>query len=163
MRPSRETIGERTRKHGMANTRLYAAWCGMKLRCYNSHYKHFDRYGGRGIKVCDEWKNSFEPFRDWALQNGYIEGVSGKEQSLDRIDVDGNYCPENCRWTNFLTQARNRGDTVYVYDGDKKIIAREFAKDHGITNYVFVFRHAKQGDSAQEIIERWNKLHPVKR
>lgn len=162
MRPSRETIGERSKTHGMTETPLYSVWCGMKNRCYNAHYKHYDRYGGRGISMCDEWKNSFESFRDWAFSVGYDASKSGKEQSLDRIDVNGNYCPENCRWVDFLTQQRNRGDTVYVIDGDKKIPARQFTEENKITNYVFVFRNAKKGKTASEILERWKYLHRKK-
>ena len=70
-------------------TTLYAVWSGIKNRCNNPRYKHYDRYGGRGITYCQEWE-SFESFRDWSLSAGYKEGLSAKEQSLDRIDVDGN-------------------------------------------------------------------------
>lgn len=158
MRPSRETIGERTRTHGMTNTHLYAVWSGIKNRCNNPRYKHYDRYGGRGITYCQEWE-SFESFRDWSLSAGYKEGLSAKEQSLDRIDVDGNYEPINCRWTDIIQQARNRGDTVYVIYNGEKIPARQFSEEHGISNYVYVFRHAKKGDSGESILHTWNLRH----
>ena len=89
--------------HGMSYTRLYKTWCNMKSRCYNEHTKHFMHYGGRGIKVCDEWKDSFEAFMQWALSNGYSDALT-----IDRIDVDGNYEPSNCRWATMLAQNRNK-------------------------------------------------------
>lgn len=163
MRPSRETIGERSRTHGMTETRLYKTWCGMKARCTNSNYRHFDRYGGRGISVCPEWEQSFESFRDWAISNGYDETKSGREQSLDRIDVNGNYCPSNCRWVDMLQQARNRADTVYVNSPNGKISARLLAEQNGIPDYVYVYRKALKGKSADEIVSDWKFLsgqHP---
>lgn len=153
------TIGDRTRTHGMTNSRLYSVWCGIKCRCYNSAYKHFDRYGGRGIAVCPEWRNSFEAFEKWALDAGYDESLTGKEQSLDRIDVNGNYEPSNCRWVNFKQQARNREDTVYVKSENGSIPAREFAEKNNIPDYVFVFRRAKKGQSAEKILCDWNMLY----
>ena len=89
--------------HNMSKTRLYRCWQDMKNRCYNPSRKKYKIYGGRGIIVCSEWKNSFENFSDWSLRNSYKEGLS-----LDRIDVNGNYCPENCRWTTMKEQNNNR-------------------------------------------------------
>lgn len=156
---SRETFGDRTRTHGMTDTRLYRTWCGIKSRCTNANYKHYDRYGGRGISICNEWFNSFETFRDWAYSNGYDDALSGREQSLDRIDVDGNYCPENCRWISMKQQARNRGDTVYIETESGKIPAREFAEQNKITDYVFLFRKIKKGKSANEILTDWRIMN----
>lgn len=157
---SRETLGERTRTHGMTETRLYSVWCGMKDRCNNPNTEHYDRYGGRGIKVCDEWNFSFEKFRDWAFAEGFDETLTGREQSLDRIDVNGNYEPGNCRWVSRLQQARNRADTVYVVDSTgEKIPAREFAESHNISDYVYVYRKAKAGIEASKILIGWEMLH----
>lgn len=88
--------------HGMSRTRLYRCWQDMKHRCLNATSKDYHRYGGRGITFCDEWKE-FEPFRDWALANGYDDKLT-----IDRIDNDGNYCPENCKWSTQKEQARNK-------------------------------------------------------
>ena len=93
-------------KHGFnkkgGRNRIYSIWDKMKTRCFNSNSKSFDRYGGRGITVCDEWKDNFITFKDWALQNGYEDNLS-----IDRINNDGNYEPSNCRWTTQKVQARN--------------------------------------------------------
>lgn len=89
--------------HGEAKTRLYAIWEGMKTRCYKRNYHSFPNYGGRGISVCEEWKSSFLAFREWALSTGYNDSLT-----IDRIDVNGDYCPDNCRWTGHDVQAANK-------------------------------------------------------
>ena len=94
---------ETNTKHGLRNTRLYRIWSDIKSRTLNSKYKDYLNYGGRGITMCEEWKNDFLSFYDWAMSNGYSD-----ELSIDRIDNDGNYCPENCRWTTQTIQARNQ-------------------------------------------------------
>ena len=86
----------------------------MKLRCYNENSTAYKHYGGRGITICDEWKNDFQAFHDWAMQNGYDENAIRGDCTIDRIDVDGNYCPENCRWVDMKVQANNKRKKKYT-------------------------------------------------
>ena len=90
-------------KHGLSKHPLHNTWDKIKARCYNSKDGAYIYYGGRGIKMCDEWKNSFKNFYDWAINNGY-----NKNLSIDRINNNSNYCPDNCRWTTAKEQANNR-------------------------------------------------------
>lgn len=90
-------------KHGQCATRLYHTWENMKKRCYNKNNNHYKWYGARGIAVCDEWKDDFQAFYDWSKNNGYNNNLT-----IDRIDNNGNYEPNNCRWVDMKQQQRNR-------------------------------------------------------
>ena len=90
-------------KHGLSRTRIYQTWADMKGRCLNPKHKEYHLYGGRGIKVCDDWKNDFMKFYVWAIQNGYDDKLQ-----IDRINNDGNYEPKNCRW---VTNKENSWNT----------------------------------------------------
>lgn len=89
--------------HGQTKSRLYNIWEGIKTRCLKKESTSYKNYGGRGIKICPEWENSYISFRDWSIANGYADNLS-----IDRIDVNGDYCPENCRWADATTQAVNK-------------------------------------------------------
>ena len=89
--------------HGGKNTRLYNIWHGMKERCLTVTNKDYPNWGGRGITICEEWRNDFAAFREWSLANGYDEHLT-----IDRVDNDGNYEPGNCRWVTLQEQAQNR-------------------------------------------------------
>ena len=91
-------------KHGLIDTRLYRIWANIKRRTLNPKHKHYNDYGGRGITLCEGWKNDFMSFYNWAMLNEYEEN---KGISIDRIDNDGNYEPNNCRWTTQTIQCRN--------------------------------------------------------
>mgnify|MGYP001624221728 FL=1 len=127
-------------KHGMCSSRIAIIWYRMKERCYcitNSSYKN---YGGRGIKICDEWLNSFESFYDWAMKNGYKDNLS-----IDRIDNNGDYCPENCRWATRLQQSRNRRSNIHVeYNGIEYSTLTELCDVLGIP-YKTLYSRKKNG------------------
>lgn len=104
--------------HGMSKTRLYRAWRDMKNRCLNPNTTGYSNYGGRGIKVCKEWMK-FEPFMKWAMSNGYRKALS-----LERVDVNGNYNPDNCKWIPFSEQASNKRNVNLIeIDGVTKTMA----------------------------------------
>lgn len=105
--------------HGMRHTRLYAIWCGMKKRCSNESEKSYSRYGGRGITVCEEWASDFIPFYNWSMENGYEEHLT-----IDRIDNEKGYCPENCRWITQAEQQGNKTNNILVeHNGETKTLA----------------------------------------
>lgn len=117
-----------TLRHGEEGTRLYKIWQQMKYRCSNSpSNNHYDNYAARGITVCDEWANDYSTFAEWARQNGYSD-----ELTIDRIDVNGNYEPSNCRWATMAEQNRNKTTTFYVtIDGETKCL-KDWAREFGI-------------------------------
>lgn len=126
----REQLADRNRsnaKHGMKGTRLYQAWHNMKDRCLREKCKEYPRYGGRGITVCDEWRDSFEAFRDWALANGYQEGLT-----IDRTDNDGPYAPSNCRWATAKEQSNNRRSNYTITFNGETHTLKEWAEIHDI-------------------------------
>lgn len=99
--------------HKMSGTRIYWIWQGIKGRCYNPHDARYERYGGRGITVCDEWKNSFELFYDWAIANGYSDSLT-----IDRRDNNKGYSPDNCRWATNKEQSNNRSTNIRITIGN---------------------------------------------
>lgn len=114
-------------KHGESRSKLYFVWNDMKSRCNDSNAKAYKHYGGRGIKVCEEWERSFVCFRNWAFKNGYKQGLT-----LDRKDVNKGYNPENCRWTTMKIQSNNkRNNRLITYNQETHTIS-EWSEITGI-------------------------------
>lgn len=115
----KETVSNLMSTHKKSKTRLYRVWAGIKTRCCNSNSDNYKYYGGNGITICDEWKNSFEAFSKWAIKNGYDENAPAQECTIDRIDSSKGYSPENCRWANHKEQCNNQtSNKMLTYNGD---------------------------------------------
>lgn len=98
-------------KHGGRHERLYNIWRGMKQRCFTVTNRDYPNWGGRGIKVCDEWRDDYSSFKEWSVANGYEEHLT-----IDRINNDGDYEPSNCRWITIQEQAKNRRKPRKIYN-----------------------------------------------
>lgn len=121
-------------KHGLSKTRIHQLWHSMYCRCYYQGTNGYERYGGRGIKVCEEWKHleGFVNFYNWAMNNGYNDNLS-----LDRIDNNGDYCPDNCRWITKKEQSNNRRNNVlYTFNGETKT-SKQWCEQYGINQTTF--------------------------
>lgn len=117
---NREMVIDRNRKHGHRGDRIYYIWCAMKRRCCVSSSPKYDYYGGRGITVCEEWLHDFQAFYDWAVANGYRDDLT-----IDRIDNDKGYSPDNCRWvTNKEQQNNKRNVRELTYNGKTQTISQ---------------------------------------
>lgn len=131
--------------HKKSREKIYKVWQNMKKRCQNPKSKSYGRYGGRGIKVCDEWLDA-NNFLEWAFSHGYEEGLQ-----IDRIDNDGNYCPENCRWTTPKVQARNRRSNIIVEVDGKEMCLLDASKVLGI-NYHTLSTRYHNGDRGKRLL-----------
>lgn len=128
-----------------SHKRIRQCYADMKRRCYTKTNVMYHRYGGRGIGVCCEWKNSFRNFFLWAIGNGYADNLT-----LDRIDTDKDYCPENCRWADMKTQQRNRSTNhIVTYNGETRT-AKEWSEIYHIQYDVLLWR-----------LKNWNDLDKV--
>ena len=137
---TRETTARRNFKHGESNTRLYNVWKHMLARTERTTDQRYSYYGGRGIRVCEEW-HDYIAFSKWAKENGYDETLS-----IERIDVNGNYCPENCKWATIYEQANNKRYNVFVsYNGKEKSMA-EWSRIYGI-NYQTLMTRYRNGNT----------------
>ena len=158
-----EKAKERPFKHGLIETRLYSIFTNMKTRCYNKNNLKHKRYGGRGIIICDEWKNDFMNFYNWALKNGYSDDLT-----IDRIDCDGIYCPENCRWVSVSKNSKNKKSFIISDEQAEEIRSRknekirDLAKEYNCSpSTIWQIRkcliHLKEENGCKKAIENYRK------
>lgn len=134
--------------HGKEGTRIYRIWQGVKNRCLNQNEPAYKKYGGRGITVCEEWKNNFQAFYNWAMESGYQDNLT-----IDRINNDGNYEPSNCRWTTAKIQANNRRSNRIVEYNGENITLSELSEKTGVP-YGRIAHRLYRGWSVEEAVEK---------
>lgn len=133
--------------HEKSNTHLYYIWRSMKYRCYDKHIKAYKNYGARGITVCSEWKDNFQAFYDWSMNNGYKEGLT-----IDRIDNNGNYEPNNCRWVDRKQQGRNRRSNILITINGVTRCLMEWCEILGL-NYGTINNRIRRGWCIEKALE----------
>lgn len=133
-------------KHGKRKTRLYRIYQGMKERCYKTYCKNYENYGGRGISVCDAWLTNFDVFYKWAMSHGYANNLT-----IDRIDVNGNYEPNNCRWVDCKTQQNNRTNNIYILVNGEKLTMKQACEKYN-KNYTNELRRYHRMSNEYEFI-----------
>lgn len=137
------------KRHGLRHTKEYTLFDSMKKRCYNTLDSSYPRYGARGIAICDEWLNDFNSFYKWCNENGYKKGLQ-----IDRIDNNGNYCPENCRFVTPKQNTNNRSVTYYIeYNGQKKSVS-EWAEITGICRETIKDRIEQLGWTVEQALTK---------
>lgn len=144
-------IKARCTTHGDGNrkNRLYRIWSAMRERCYRRNAQNYPAYGGRGITVCNEWKNDFLPFKTWALSHGYTGGLS-----IDRINPNGNYEPTNCRWVSAKRQQQNKRNNKRITVNGESLCVSEWADRLGVSAsslYQFAHRGGNLKDRIKEL------------
>ena len=141
--------------HGETKTRLYQIWAGMRKRCNNQNSYNYKHYGGRGISVCSEW-DDFLAFKEWAVNNGYDDSLS-----IDRIDVDGDYTPLNCRWADNITQANNKRTNHKIEHNGVIYTVAELARLIEVP-YDYLCENYNKGRTVDEIIDMRKQLEQLK-
>ena len=128
--------------HKKSQSNLYRRWDKIKQRCYNKNSKNYKNYGARGIKMCDEWLYNFMAFYNWAISNGYRNTLT-----IDRIDCNGNYEPNNCRWVDYTTQNNNRRNTVYLTCNGKTQSVMEWCRELNLNPSTVYYRVKRRYNS----------------
>ena len=121
--------------HGKTNTRLHNIWLSMRQRCFYTASAGYRNYGGKGVTICDEWLSDFQTFYEWAMSNGYQDDLT-----IDRIDSNGNYCPENCRWATMKEQQNNRSNNIRFSVGGVEKTLTEWSEASGIPRETLSWR-----------------------
>lgn len=138
-------------QHGQSRSRLYRVWQNIHKRCTCETDETYQKYGAKGITLCDEWKNSFRAFQEWAYANGYDENAPSGKCTIDRIDNAKGYSPDNCRWVDRVVQQNNRSvNHRVVIDGISKTIA-EWSKISGI-EFNRIYKRLKKGWDAKDAV-----------
>lgn len=127
------------KNHGLRKTRIYNIWSNMKDRCYNINNPNYKNYGGRGISVYRDWFLHFKSFYDWSVDNGYMDGLT-----IERINNDSGYCPNNCKWASRKEQSRNRRTNRFIEYNNEKMTVVEWAEKTGINEYT-IYGRLKRG------------------
>lgn len=154
-----ELQSKKMKKHNMSHTRIHGIWCNMRCRCNKEYEPTYVYYGARGIKVCPEWDNTndgFQNFYEWALENGYSDNLT-----LDRVDVNGNYEPLNCRWVDMKTQNRNKRNNHYINVNGEKMILTDVAEMLGITR-AGILQRIDRGMSVEEAVSKPKEIQDRK-
>lgn len=147
-KPIKEFIKDGHLTRGHSNTRLYGIWVGMKTRCLNPNDKKFSSYGGRGITICEEWKDDFPAFAKWSLENGYNETLT-----IDRINSEKGYSPENCRWVDQMVQQNNRRNNHRITFNGRCLTIKEWTRVTGLKDTT-IHERLKKGWSVEDVLTR---------
>lgn len=138
-------------KHGLTNHPLYNVWKNIKKRCNYPNASEYQNYGGRGISICEEWSNNFDNFYKWSISNGWSIGLS-----IDRIDTNGNYCPENCRWSTIKVQMNNMTKNFYIEYKGKTYTLTTLAEYLNIPYNIVRYRISKCKWEVEQLISYYN-------
>lgn len=136
----------RNKTHGDTGKRLWNIWMSMKNRCYCESNQEYKNYGGRGITVCEEWKSNYESFKTWAMSHGYSDNLT-----IDRIDTDKGYFPDNCRWATYQMQENNRRNNLKITIGNQTHTIRDLSNISGIKPATIIWRY-KNGWNESDLL-----------
>lgn len=143
---NKENVRKRQTAHGSSRSRLYRTWQSMKDRCYREKHRQYKNYGGRGITVCDEWRDNYAAFEEWAIANGYHDDLT-----IERIEVNGNYEPSNCKWATNKEQQNNRRNNHFLsYAGKTQTIA-QWAGETGL-DWMVIYDRVRNGWPTERIL-----------
>lgn len=153
-----KTCKNNFQKHGLSKTRLNNIYHNIKQRCLNVKDPKYYCYGGRGIKICDEWKNDFKAFYDWAISNGYDDNLT-----IDRIDNNGNYEPSNCRWATYKIQANNTRKNHYITYNNETHTLTEWASKNNIKISTLSMRLKSKNFTTEKALTKGKKCEKLKK
>lgn len=147
---TRDRMAQLNKTHGGRNERLYLVWMDMRRRCNDPKDANYKFYGARGISVCKEWED-YAVFREWACQSGYDKTAKRAKCTLDRIDVNKGYCPENCRWVDMVIQQNNKRSNLYITYNGKTQTAAQWEREIGLPRCV-VAKRIRRGWSIERAL-----------